>query len=258
MGADVAAAVDTLIRSNPIFARVKPADRPRYEARCRVQRYQARDVVLEEGDEPGFLYALLAGSVRVYHASPGGLEVILKIFRAPAVFGEMEAIVGIPMLENVACLEPVELLIVPRDLLLEEIDGNHAIAAALLRDVCARLCIASQNEKSLAFHSIRERLAHFLCNYAECDGEATSRGTRIRVKLSQDSMAAALGVTRRSIATEVIRWQKLGLLEQRAGHYVVLEPVALAREAGQLELGLHYSLDRGLRGARPGGTPTTG
>lgn len=237
-----AAAVDRLIADNPLFAAVSAAHRARLLAEARVRRFAAGERVLDEGAPPDFLYALQAGAARVFHASPSGLEVVIKVFRPPAVFGEMEAIVGVPMLENVDCLEPSELLLVPRPLLLDLVAGDHRFAVGLLRDVCVRLCTASQHEKALAFHSVRERLANFLVACADHDGVAVDRGILLRGRLSQDTMAAALGVTRRSIATEIIRWKKAGVLTQRGASYVVVDRAALAAEASELDLRLDHTI----------------
>lgn len=236
--------------ANPIFTSLDPQARAVLERRSTRRLYEPRALVLAEGDDPDHVYVLVKGSVRVFHASPSGLEVVVKVFKPPSVFGEMEVISDLPFLQSVDALEPSEILLIPREVFLELIETHHGATLALLRDVCARLCIASHNEKSLAFHDVRTRLANFLCCYAEFDGEQTPRGIRLRLRLTQDDMSTALGVTRRAVAKEMIRWQKMGLVTRERGHYVIRELSTLAGEASTLHLAVTYSI------GRPVSTPT--
>jgi CRP-like cAMP-binding protein len=235
------------LAENPVFAGLGAAAVAQLLRAAELRVYQPREPVLGEDDPPAFVYAVLSGSVRVYHSSPGGLQVTLKIFKPPSVFGEMEALCNLPMLENVAALEESQLLRIPRPVFLDLLRAHPALTVALLKDVCARFCIACQHEKSLAFHSLRTRLAHFLVTYAGFDGERTARGVRLRLKMTQDDMADALGVTRRAIAREVIRWQKEGVLAQERGHYILRKIDVLTSEAEPVQLGLTYTIGRALR-----------
>jgi CRP/FNR family transcriptional regulator, cyclic AMP receptor protein len=237
--------LDALLAQNPVFARLTSQDRLRLCAEARLRSYAAREVVIQEKDEPR-VFILVKGSVRVYHTSPNGLEVVVKIFKPPSIFGEDKVIVGMPFLENVAALESAEVLEIPRAVFLELLARQHTVALALLTDVCARLAIASHNERSLAFHDVRTRLANFLVHYAEFDGKTTARGVLIRLRLTQDDMAQALGVTRRAVAKEIIRWKKDGLLEQNAGRYLIRDMHRLAAEAADPQLGISYAIGRPL------------
>lgn len=234
------------LRSNPIFVNARDETLSEVVASAARVRVGHRDTVLSEGDEPG-LFVLLSGSVRVFHASEEGHEIVVKIFKPPAVFGEMETLVGIPFLENVDGLEESELLAVPRDVAMRLLERDHAVSFALLKDLAARFCIATHNEKALAFHRVRQRLASFLAAYAVFDGEQTDSGVRLRLKLTQDDMASALGVTRRAVASEIGRWSKAGLIALEHGHYVVRDLDELRHEAGPHQLGVAYKVGDSLQ-----------
>lgn len=239
------------LAKNPIFAPLTSSQLEILAARSVLRHFDARETVLVEGDDPDHVYALTAGSVRVFHASPSGLEVIVKIFRPPAVFGEMEVISQLPFLENVDTLEASELVMIPAQEFLTVVRANQRMALALLTDVCARLCIATHNEKGLAFQDVRTRLANFLVCYAEFDGVPTPRGVRIRLRLTQDDMATALGVTRRAVAKEILRWQRGGVIERSQGRYVIRDREALASEAAALHLAVTYTIGSKLHAVPP-------
>jgi CRP-like cAMP-binding protein len=110
-----------------------------------------------------------------------------------------------------------------------------------LVDVAARLSAATENERSLAFDSVSVRLARYLCDYGEWTNDPGA--AELRLDLNQDDMAAAIAATRRSVAKDIIGWQKAGILERRGQHYRVLKPKALYEIAGR-RLHLTYSLRR--------------
>jgi CRP-like cAMP-binding protein len=231
-----------LLAKNPVFASLTSSELETLASRSILRRFDARATVLSDGDDPEHVYALTSGSVRVFHASPTGLEVVVKIFKPPSVFGEMEVISRLPFLENVATLEESEVILIPAEVFLAFVRSHQGMTLALLVDVCARLCIASHNEKGLAFHDVRTRLANFLVCYAAFDGEPTASGVRIRLRLTQDDMATALGVTRRAVAKEILRWQRDGVIERSQGRYLIRDQEALSREAAALHLSVTYKI----------------
>jgi CRP-like cAMP-binding protein len=228
------------LAQNPVFAPAEAAARDCLVRRSSLRRYEADQLVLAEGEPSEQIFALVQGSVRVFHVSPCGDEVALKIFAAPAIFGEAEALSGIPYLEYVRTIDDVQLLVMPTEALLDFLRGEPECTVRMLMDVSARLAIAAYNEKSLAFNPATIRLANYLLDYASWTG---SGAAELRVALNQDEMAAAIGVSRRSVAKDIIAWQKDGLLERQGADYLIRDPEALRRYADPERLGLVYSLE---------------
>lgn len=185
-------------------------------------------VLMEDQVDVAF-FMLVKGSVKVLYRSPEGLEVVVKLFRAPAVFGEMECLTDVPYLETVQALERAVVLEVPRQHFLGALRRSHALTFNVLGDLAARLCIAAQNERSLAFHPVETRLANLLLTYVDFYGLPVPSGTRIRIPLSQDDLANALGVARRSVTRALKQWQDEDLIVKEGGCFVV-------RDTSRLEL----------------------
>lgn len=184
--------------------------------------------VLSEGAEPRF-FVLLRGSVKVLYRAEEGQQIVVKLLEAPAVFGEMECIAQIPHLESVLAVERVRLLEVPAEAFAAAVQDSHTLCANLLTDVAKRLCIAAQHERALAFHPVESRLAQLLLTYLDLYGLPTEGGQMIRIPLTQEGLAQALGVNRRSVTRTLQAWSKEGLLDKRAGRYVVTNQEGLER-----------------------------
>lgn len=226
---------------NPIFAACSAEGRAALGAASRLLTVEPGEPVLRAGEPGERVFALLEGRVRVFHLSANGDEVVVKLFRAPAVFGEAEALSGLPYQEHVAAVDRSQILAMPRAALLRLLRAEHECAVRLLVDVARRLAIASYNEKSLAFHPATVRLASYLVDYVgwTCEPGAAE----LPLALTQDEMAAAIGVTRRSVAKDIAAWQQEGVLERRGGRYHVRDLAALQRYSDEQRLALAYDLD---------------
>ncbi len=228
------------LAANPVFSRMSLGLREALVARSTLRRYAEGERILTEGDAGDRIFALESGSVRVFHSSPDGRLVLLKIFHAPALFGEAEALSGIPYVENVDAITACELLEMAPEALLAALRQDATAAVEMLVDVASRLALAAQNQKSLAFDPVSVRLANYLIDLASfTTGTATAE---IELRITQDDMAAAVGATRRSISKDVATWQAEGIVVRRGDRYVIRDLDALRRYADREHRNLSYSL----------------
>ncbi|MCC7386956.1 MAG: Crp/Fnr family transcriptional regulator [Deltaproteobacteria bacterium] len=227
--------------AHPLLALLEPRVRAAVITASKLVPYRAGRSVLREGDTADRVFALLDGAVRVFHRAGDGSELLVKLFRAPALFGEMEVLVGSCFLEHVATLEASEILQIPAVVFRRLVDGQPSFTRALALDLSARLCIATHNERALGFHDLETRLSNLLLDYAALASRTTEQGTRIEVALTQDGMARDLAVSRRSLIRALERLRGLGLIEKVRGRYLIVDLEGL-RTRSALRLGLTYRL----------------
>ncbi|MBN2362403.1 MAG: Crp/Fnr family transcriptional regulator [Deltaproteobacteria bacterium] len=232
---------------SPIFDGVEGAIVDRLLGQSATRVMAADELVLDEQQEADRFFILHAGSVKVFYRSPEGVQVVVKLFRAPAVFGEMECLTEIRYVEAVHTLEKSIIVVVPKAALLEALRLSHALSLNLLKDVAARLCIAAQNERSLTFHPLETRLANLFLTYIEFYGLPAEDGILIRIPLTQTDLANAIGTVRRSITRVLQGWQRDGIVIRRQGRYVVRDSTKLARVSDPELLRIGYRLGVPLR-----------
>jgi CRP/FNR family transcriptional regulator, cyclic AMP receptor protein len=225
---------------HPLLALLDERTRAQVIGAGRLVPYRSKRPVLKEGDPPDKFFVLIDGAVRVFHRSTDGTEVMVKLFRAPAIFGEMEVLVGSPFLEHVATIEPSKILHLPAAWL-PRLISEPRFAKALLTDVCARLCIATINERALAFLDVETRLANLLLDYADISGKETGEGLTIEVAMTQESMAKDLAVSRKSLVRGLDKLREDRVLDKRNARYVILDLESLRKKSSRV-LGLTYKL----------------
>jgi len=226
--------------ANPIFAAASPDAFARLLEHAELRSYERGATVLADGDPAAELFALVEGAVRVFHAAPNGDEVVLKLFRPPAIFGESESLCGVPFIENVCALEPSRAVVFPIAAIVRFLEESPRASVLMLVDVTRRLVVSAYNEKSLAFHPVTVRLANHLLDHIEW--ASTAPDATPFISLNQDQMATAIGATRRSVAKDMIGWQDEGILAKEGAGYRVRDLAALSRYADPQRLALTHRI----------------
>ena len=207
------------LRRNEIFAGVDETKLARLIDRAEVVSFEKDGRILEEGDASEHLFVLIQGVVGVFYSSADGVDVLVKIFGAPAVFGEMELIFGQPRQEYVECFEPCIAARLPAKTFMDFMRNDPHACYVMLKDVSSRLAIAAYNERALAFLDANTRLAGLFLSFLEAYGERTDAGITLRIKLTYEMLARCLGVTVRSIDRAMTEWAKEGWLTKNRGTY---------------------------------------
>ena len=246
------------LSAHPTFKQVKPETLDFIVKHSRMETYSRGHVLLSEGSDDLRFFVLAHGSVRVFYSDPTGRQVVVKLFQAPVAFGEMECIAGVPYLESVEALEKSTGLEIPRPVFLLALRPSPELTYNLVLDLAARLCIAAQNERSLAFNDVERRLATLLHAHVTLFGLPAPQGTMIRIPLSQDALAQSLGVARRSVTRALARWTSEGLIIKSEGRFVISDVQRLASYGDASLLPIAYSLASGLGRAQKdtGALPT--
>jgi CRP/FNR family cyclic AMP-dependent transcriptional regulator len=207
------------LRRNAIFAAVDEGKLAQLAQVAEVLTFEKEGRILEEGDASEHLFVLISGVVGVFYSSADGVDVLVKIFGAPAVFGEMELIFGQPRQEYVECFEPCVVARLPAKTFMDFMRADANACFIMLKDVASRLAIAAYNERALAFLDANTRLAGLFLSFLEAYGERTDDGVRLRIKLTYEMLARCLGVTVRSIDRAMTEWAKEGWLTKNRGVY---------------------------------------
>jgi CRP/FNR family cyclic AMP-dependent transcriptional regulator len=178
-----------------------------------------------EGDPAEAMYIVARGRVKIARIGANGREQVLNVIPAGGHFNTVPMFDGGACPANAQALTDVQLLILPREELLQVVAAHPPIALALLKEFAGRLRHLVQLVDDLSLHTVQERLAGLLLEQAE----AAERGDA-QPALTQAEMAARLGTVREMVGRALKTFEVLGLIRLDRGAIMLLDRTGLAAQ----------------------------
>lgn len=221
-----------LLRDVPLFAGLDPDDLARLSLLITEKRYP-RDTVIVSATDPGdALYVVADGEVKVSLWSDNGREVILAALGPGSFFGEMSLVDGEPRSANVACTTDALVLRLGRKEFLQVLRSYPSLAINVMTELCVRLRRADESIGNLALLDVYGRVARYLLELCDEEGEAVAEGQVLKQIPTQQHIAARIGTSRETVSRALSEFQRRGFVEPRGKGLLVregLDPKAVSR-----------------------------
>lgn len=215
------------------LARLPPAAADELRRLGARRRFPAGAVLFFEGDPAHEVLLLLSGEVKVSVGSTEGKEIVLEVFEAGALLGELSVIDGRPRSATVTTLTPVEVLTVAAESFNQFLDRYPAVLRRLLIDVIGRLRSRVRHQLEFgagdALGRVCARMADLADRYGVADGDAVV----VNSPLNQSELAAWTGLSREAVVKALRALRQLGWIEVRGRTFVVRDRERLQRRATQ-------------------------
>jgi CRP-like cAMP-binding protein len=189
--------------------------------------YPARSVVMREGEPSTHVLLVRSGWLKVTANSASGHEGLLAMRGPGDVVGESAALDGTSRNMTVTTLEPVRARNVPADVFSRFLDNRPKALRQLLALTTDRWRSSDRKLLQQAVTTVRQRLALLLLELADVHGERDAIGVVIRVPLTQQELAGAVGSSREGVTRVLKEFRARGLVATRGRQYVVLRPEVL-------------------------------
>lgn len=169
-----------------------------------------------QGDPADHVYMVWRGVIALRLENADGREMMINEMGVGEIFGELAILTGEPRSTSAEALVDSEILIIPGPVFKMALEVEHSLALHLLEITARRLHDSSKREEALAFYDAQQRLARLLLIL---DSQAADKGY---LTISQDELAARLGLARQTVAIILGRWRRNGWLLTGRGHVVLL------------------------------------
>lgn len=181
-----------------------------------------------EGDEAVHLELVVAGLLRVYVAAPDGRTLTVRYCRPGAILGAVSLFATpFSMPASVQAVTDSRVLAMPAAWIKEAAERDVAVSRALIDELSERVVSFIAEIPGSAFATVRQRLARHLLDLAS----ASQRGRRLRVTISQQALADAIGSVREVVVRSLRDLREEGLVETGTRGIVLLDPERLSAEA---------------------------
>jgi CRP-like cAMP-binding protein len=204
-----------LLHDVPLFAGLDDDDLARLSLLLTSKHYPKDSVVVSAADPGDALYVISQGEVKVSLWSDSGREIILSTLGDGDFFGEMSLVDGEPRSANVTCLVDSQILRLSRKDFLKILRQYPSLAINVMTEMCERLRRADESIGNLALLDVYGRVARYLIELAEEEGDDVPEGILIRKIPTQQHVASRIGTSRETVSRALSEFQRRGLVESR-------------------------------------------
>jgi len=205
-------------------------------------RYQKGDVIFHEGSPCTGMYNVCSGKVKLVRTGRVGRQTIVRLCGTGAIIAETDMFRADGRYGATAqAMEDVVVCFLPKPAMLEYMVENPGLTMNIVERMAESLHRMEMRVESLATKDAKLRLAEFLIDLSEEEGEPHESGIRIRLRLTREEIAEVIGATLETTIRLVSALRKDGVIADQDGHLVILDLERLYR----IDKGAHPAAGRG-------------
>jgi CRP/FNR family cyclic AMP-dependent transcriptional regulator len=215
-------AIVELLGRTPLFGTLGEAERTAVAARMRRVQFTPDQMIFSRGDPGREVYLALEGRIRLSVLSSEGRELSFDLAAGPGhVFGEIAALDGGERTASATAIGHVQAMVLPREVMLELIERNPALALATIRLLCQRLRQTDQRLEAIALHRIEVRLARLMLSFLKRQPDAPKSGkAKLELGMSQSELGLLVGASRPKVNQALTALEEMGAIERSGSAYI--------------------------------------
>ena len=222
--------VSSLLSKIPYFEKLDPKHLRCINDVALYRTFKEGQQVFLEGDPCIGLYIMETGWARAVKRSSTGREQAIRFVGPGDVFNEVGVMTGGANLVTVEALEPVNLIIIQREVILDLVDQSPTLAKALIENLAQRVHNAMNLVVGLSLHSVESRLARFILAEAKDDNLINRKKWT-----TQAFIAAQIGTVPVVVNRAFCAFVENNLIELTREHIRILDSPGLQEIASVVE-----------------------
>jgi CRP/FNR family cyclic AMP-dependent transcriptional regulator len=229
---DEAARIRATLARVSLFADLGAEAQAQLAHRVTVRRALGGQLVVPAARAGEALYILMGGRVKLVMFGDSGREVTLAVLRPGDFFGEAAIFDGESRAVAAVALDPVTLLVLPKQDLLAHLDESPATARRLLTEMARRQRRVEETVAELALCDVSERLVRRLIALAREESGEGATELSIRRRPTQQDLANMVGSCRETVSRMFNQLARRGLIVPR-GRGLLVTPQLLSLAASR-------------------------
>jgi CRP/FNR family cyclic AMP-dependent transcriptional regulator len=215
-----------VLRRTHLLGSASASDLEAVAAASRLRGFRRGQVIFTRDDPGSTVMVVISGRVKVAVRSADGGELTLTVIQPGGVFGELGVADGGPRSTDAEALEACQLLIIPREAVLDICQRVPSVAQALAGSLAATLRRLTDAASDLVFLDLPRRVAKVLLSQSRDEDGV------IRLRMSQQQLAHQAAGTRQSVNGVLRGFERRGWIEVHDRAVTVKQAAALSRFAG--------------------------
>ncbi len=195
-------------------------------------KIKSGDTIFYEGDEPGKLYFVKSGFVKMFRMSPEGRSTVIYLYGPGSLIGVRALTSPDKQLRHTAeAITDTEIVTIPEANYLKALEENPEYILDLLHVFIDRLNLTERKLEGFILTDTTARVASFLYDLEERFGIKTDGKILIPLPLTHQTISEFVGAFRETVTVAVNRLIKEGILEDKRGKIVILDLPKLKQHA---------------------------
>jgi len=205
------------------------ADRRELLTRARKRRFARQEILFHEGDPGDSLHLVARGHVALRIHTPLGDIATMRVVRPGEFFGELAVVSPGPRNATAAALDPVETLVIDRELLASQRAEHPQIEALILEALVTEVRRLATQVVEAMYVPVDRRIWRRLEEMTTVFGADGEHETV--VPITQDVLAQLSGCTRPTANRTLRAGEEAGVIKMTRGRIEILDLTALQRRA---------------------------
>ncbi len=205
--------VVSYLSSQALFQNMSEAELQRIAQASCVRRLQRGCDIFAAGDECEGLYLVVDGLIKLYAKGPNGHEKVIEVVGAGGCVSEALLFNDRPHSVNATVLFDVQIVEVPKDVLMNELNSSPELALRFITDLSRRFSDLVRDIEALTLHSGIKRVVDYLVHSPDVGlVPASQRDATVSLPASKGTIASLLSVTPEHFSRILHELQSNGLI----------------------------------------------
>lgn len=181
--------------------------------------FRKKDFLYQEGSIPKYLYFLISGKIKISRTNDMGKEFISQIHQAGDFIGYTALLSDKKYDENAVVMEDAEISLIPKSDFFLLLHNDKNLAIRFIRILANNAEDKEAQLLSLAYNSIRKRVAEALIKLHDLKSKEDQKS----ITILRDDLAALVGTAKESVIRTLTDFKKEGLIEINQGKITILK-----------------------------------
>ncbi len=190
------------------------------DRKCKM--YKKKENIFSEGNHPGGVFFINKGKVKTFKSNEDGKEYITGLYKDGDFIGYTAVLEDSNFTESATALEEAEVCMIQRNDFLTLLYSNREVSNKFIKLLSNDLIEKEERLLSLAYNSVRKRVAEALlmlrARYMESNKDDFS------IHISREDLSNIVGTATESLIRTLSDFKDEGLIELKAGQVRILDP----------------------------------
>jgi len=191
-----------------------------------INHYKKGEPVYREGNYPNKLFFIRKGKVKIFKSNDAGKELTIDLLNEEDFLGYTALIENSKYRESAEAFEDCELCIIPKEDFELLMNSNIQVANKFIKLLAKNVSEKEDQLLSLAYNSLRKRVADALLTLQEKFKNAT--GEKFTITISREELANIAGTATESLIRTLSDFKAEKLIEIKGGSIIIEDEKKLA------------------------------